>query len=210
MDYVLIRHLATENNKSGVIMGGILDSPIIEDDSINQLKERIIIVVKTLENGGITNPQNKMLLITSPLLRCRQTLKIVADHINYDNEKVLTSELFRETSMGDFTNKSAPELRQKYGTMVEEWMYKPESFKFPGGESYKDLKQRVMEGINNINENDCNVALICTHVDVIKMIVSETIGFSFNQRRNFVVSNGSITIINKNSKGELSLKGLYN
>ena len=78
-------------------------------------------------------------------------------------------------------------------------MYDPENFKFPKGESYKDVRQRVRAGVNealmSADMQTISRVFIASHVDIIKMAIVDIMGTSFNSRRNFEIPNGSVSVL---------------
>ena len=206
-EVIFTRHLATPNNISGNIMGNVLDIDIIGDPkSVEGLSAKIKLFATDL---GI-DAQNT-LICTSPLKRCLSTSEVVAKALTVPSNFLIIKEL-EETNMGDFSGKAASELRQEFGSLVDEWMFNPEDFKFPNGESYQDLRVRVREVLrkisNEINHNEYRYVFVCTHVDIIKMTLSEVMGFSFNNRRSFTIGNGSVSVLDLNKENVWTVKGI--
>ncbi len=204
---ILTRHLATEYNKSGVLMGREVDLDIKRDDvTVKQFEDRIKGVAKTLE----ITPQNTM-VCSSPLRRCIETSRLVTRTLGLPGNILVIQDLI-ETNMGDFSGKKASELRREYGVLVDQWMHNPEEFTFPGGESYMDVRNRVKLVMGKIKRevdlNHYKNIFVCTHVDLVKMFFSEILGFSFNERRNLVVPNGSISILGISDDGKLTVEGV--
>ena len=82
---------------------------------------------------------------------------------------------------------------------------------FPNGESYLAVQKRVENGLEKLKEQSTSKAIIlCTHVDIIKVILCEVLGMSFNDRRNFDISNGSVSYIHKHPQADRWLVGGIN
>lgn len=201
----LIRHLKTTFNENGCIMGRVIDADIKSDENnLDNFKARVVSI--NIKYGPF--PKDT-LIITSPLKRCRQTAALLKDQLKLKNEVEIMDEL-NETDMGKFSGKDAGELRQEFGDILDEWMFKPESFKFPEGESYEQVHQRIILVLENLKERlikGQKSIIICTHVDIIKMILSEIMGFSFNKRRDFSIPNGSATVLKISKDGKYSVEG---
>lgn len=201
----LIRHAKTEFNVSGDIMGGIIDLGILENDQeIQSLKNKIS---RLRDQYGIDS--REVLIISSPLRRCLQTSVVVKELLEVNSE-VVTDRNIIETDMGNFTGKNAKNLREEYGSLVDDWMYNPEDFKFPGGESYQEVRERVRKFIGKITSEleHYRFLIICSHVDIIKMMVCEVMGISFNTRRDFSVPNSSISILTLTPSGYFNVEGV--
>lgn len=198
---VLVRHLATKNNKNGIIMGRQIDAGILEEE-----RELFGEKVKRFKESG--NPHfDKSVFISSPMSRCQQTAKLMIEQLGLASE-IFINQDFNETDMGEFSGKRGRELRGEYGRLIDDWMYRPESFCFPGGESYVEVKERVREGVNSLIKDYDSVPTIVlvSHVDVLKVILSETLDFPFNNRRYISIPTGSISVIGIFSGEEFRVK----
>lgn len=201
---LLVRHLRTEYNNTGMIMGGKIDIGIKKDEkSINEFVEKF-----KNARDRYQIKQEEVVIISSPLLRCQETSLIMRDIIGSEVE-ILTDGRLQETDMGDFADKKANDLRTEYGKSIDIWMHEPESFSFPGGESYQDVKKRV----NSIKEDVLKLykqktIILCSHVDIIKMFICEVEGKSFNTRRFFSIPNGSISILSFSKDNQLKIDGV--
>ena len=187
----LVRHLKTKFNESGVNMGRAFDPDIIHmDEYIKAFRNR---VRKISDNFGINS--TKALILTSPLRRCTRTAEILGEELGINNIEVM-NELV-ETDMGEFSGKNAKELRREFGSLVDKWMFQPEDFMFPNGESYKQVRSRVRMVSDKLKGEylDYDSIFLCTHVDIIKMLLSEILGFPFNSRMNISVPNGSVSVV---------------
>ncbi len=206
-ELILTRHLATPNNRSGSIMGNVLNIDIIDDkQAINDLRKKILLVAK-----GWDINSNNTLVCSSPLKRCLSTSGIISDALGLSGNLLIMKEL-EETDMGDFSGKNTIELRKEFGPLVDQWMFNPEGFKFPNGESYSSLKDRVGKAFekiqNEIQQNGYRYVFACTHVDLIKMAMAKVMDFSFNNRRSFVIGNGSISLLSLNDDNKWTVKGI--
>lgn len=195
----LVRHLVTEFNLSGQIMGGVVDMEVIGHlEEVESLGRKI----KDLVSIGKIDTQDAM-LFSSPLKRCLQTAAIVKEVLSSQDDVVIDARL-KETDMGEFSGRKASELREQYGDLIDQWMYNPEEFRFPGGESYQEVRERAnafMSLVKGILEQKKYVFIV-SHVDVIKMIICDLLGKSFNTRREFSIPNGSVSVLGLSEKGE--------
>ncbi len=201
----LVRHLKTEYNKDGKIMGGLVNMEVTSDI---KGQSKLAANIKTIcERFEIR--RDEVDIISSPLLRCVQTAEIIRDAIDPGLEIKIDNNL-QETNMGDFTDKKASELRQEYGDLIDIWMQYPEDFTFPNGESYKNVRSRVEAVLKSVTSSgDGKRAIfLCSHVDIIKMLICGVQGVSFNTRRNFKIPNASISVVTLNKDNRFEIEGL--
>lgn len=204
---VLTRHLQTEYNIQGVNMGQIVDMGILrEDEVVSGFKEKVNKMGKRL---GVT--EDNCIVISSPLKRCIETSRLSCEALNIPENILVIPELV-ETNMGDFSGIENAKLRERYGSLVDDWMYSPAHFRFPNGESYTEVRERVLAARvkieNNLKQFNLNFAFVCTHVDLVKMFITEALGVSFNTRRNFIIPNGSISLVGLLTDGSLRIEAL--
>ena len=200
MDLILIRHIATDYNRPGIYMGRSLDLNITPEGvkrfryTLNDFVERFRVPKETL-------------LLCSPLSRCYQTLLIVKEVLGLSGVIESSSE-FNETNYGDFEGKGAQEIQEQYPYLVDTWLHKPAQIRFPRGESFLEVQQRAMDKLQKLEvAYSGETVLVCTHVDVIKMIVCALLDISIDKKVFFDISTGSFTHIVSTYRG-LTVKGL--
>ena len=200
MDLILIRHVETQNNKSGGYMGRSIDTPTTPEGArrfkctLQAFRERVPI------------PKDAVTLC-SPSLRCKQTLEIVNDTLGLPHSIIVASE-FAETDYGDFEGKDADDIKRQYPNLIKTWLHKPAQMRFPNGESYVEVQRRAIRKIRELEVAwPDKMVLVCTHVDVIKMILCALLDISINMKVFFDISNGSFTYITSTYRG-LTVKTL--
>ncbi len=183
----LVRHLATRFNRSGLIMGRSIDAGILE-------KEKGYFLDRVERFGELYEPKSPI-YVSSPMRRCRQTAALLNE--KFGGKYLTIEERFIETDMGEFSGKKGINLRKEYGDLVDEWMYSPETFCFPQGECYSDMRRRVKEGLKVQLKNlpERSDLVLVSHVDIIKVILSDVLGFSFDNRRYISIPTGSISVV---------------
>jgi broad specificity phosphatase PhoE len=188
-DLVLVRHMATVNNKSGVIMGRRIDAGILESEK-EPFQKKILALTR--------NPSLRLdqaVVISSPRKRCSQTAELIREQAGIIS-KIVFKNQFDETDMGEFSGKRGQDLRDEYGGLIDLWMFQPEEFGFPNGEAYSEVEQRVSFGLKwLISTYSDQTVILVSHVDIIKMILSKVLDFPFNNRRYLVVPPGSISVV---------------
>ena len=132
-------------------------------------------------------------LISSPLDRCRQTAAAIA--AGRDDQQVLIDDEVGECRYGDWTGKPLTELAQDpLWRVVQDH---PSAATFPGGESMRDVQHRAVSAVRGWNERLGKDAmyLICSHGDVIKAIVADSLGLHLDQSQRIQADPCSLTVI---------------
>jgi broad specificity phosphatase PhoE len=172
----LIRHGQSSANSAGILAGrdpsvGLTDLGRAQaNDLARYLKERKIDRI-----------------YSSPLTRCLETIAPLANEIG---KKIILDEAFIEMDYGLWSGEKLSKLSKKV-----EWRQiqkDPAKFRFPEGESFKEMHHRISERIPDILVPGKTI-LICSHGDVIKMMISYLIGLKLNSFQQFFVEPASIT-----------------
>jgi len=144
-------------------------------------------------------------IVTSPLDRCRQTVEeIVAargGHIRpgaagQATEPVI-EERVGECKYGDWTGEPLDDLvKDPLWPVVQAH---PSAVRFPGpaGETMLDMQHRAVSAVREWNERLGKTAtyLVCSHGDVIKAIVADSLGLHLDQCQRVVADPCSLTVI---------------
>jgi len=134
-------------------------------------------------------------IITSPLDRCRQTAQAIADL--RDKPAVTVEDRVGECHYGDWTGQPLKKLsREPLWRVVQAH---PSAVTFPGadGESMPDVQHRAVGAVRDWNSRLGKDAtyLICSHGDVIKAIVADSLGLHLDQSQRIQVDPCSLTVI---------------
>jgi len=164
---LLLRHGRTSSNADGTLAG---HQPV-ELDDVGRGQARAA--------GNRLAGLPLAAVVTSPLLRCRQTLGVALPAVNPATDERLT-----ECGYGDWTGK---ELRK----LAKDPLWKvvqahPSAVTFPGGDW--DATVTAERGPEAL-------WLACSHGDVIKAIVADALGLHLDQFQRIVADPGSITVI---------------
>jgi probable phosphoglycerate mutase len=84
----------------------------------------------------------------------------------------------------------------------------PEKFRFPEGESFKQMRLRVDLMINKLSKAKKPVLLV-THGDIVKMFITSALNAPINQFQSYVIEPGSITTLNLSKSGNSVLQTNY-
>lgn len=153
----LIRHGMTEGNRLGQYIGS-LDIPVCEEGfaELRELKEEY-------EYPGVGR------VYCSPLLRCRQTAKVLYP----EQEPVLINDL-REIDFGTFEGKNATDLAGD--AAFGEWVASGFTGTPPEGEDYGDFTKRCAAGLEQVlkdmMQSDITEAAVIVHGGVIMNLMA--------------------------------------
>jgi probable phosphomutase (TIGR03848 family) len=136
-------------------------------------------------------------IVSSPLDRCQETAKIIASGRAIDAADIGTDERLGEARYGDWTGKTLKELAaDPLWPVVQQH---PSAVRFPGrdGESMPDMQHRAVAAVRDWNARLGKDAtyLICSHGDVIKAIVTDSLGLHLDLSQRIAVDPCSLTVI---------------
>jgi len=136
-------------------------------------------------------------IISSPLERCRQTADVIAAAGEGRPAAVAEDERLGECHYGDWTGQPLKRLaREPLWRVVQAH---PGAARFPGeeGESILDMQHRAVSAVRDWNQRlgaDA-VYLICSHGDVIKSVIADSIGMHIDMLQRIQVDPCSLTVI---------------
>lgn len=167
MQIYLVRHGKIEWQKDKAYIGQ-LDLPLSQE-GINQAEK--------LRTSFETIPLDQA--YTSPLSRCVNTLDILLGDRPIPR---LTVEALKEIDMGEWDGKTFSEIKNSYPGVYEQRGREIDVFIPPAGESFVDLKQRVIPAFAEIvKKNRSKSILILAHAGVIRVILAELFGLSIKE-----------------------------
>jgi probable phosphoglycerate mutase len=136
-------------------------------------------------------------IITSPLERCRQTADAIASARNGHPVAVQEDERLAEVRYGDWTGKPLKRLAKEPLWRVVQ--AHPSGATFPGedGESMPDVQHRAVGAVREWNAQLGGKAtyLICSHGDVIKSVIADSLGMHLDLFQRIQVDPCSLTVI---------------
>jgi probable phosphomutase (TIGR03848 family) len=137
-------------------------------------------------------------VVTSPLERCRQTVAEIAAARGADAVPApAIDDRVGECRYGDWTGKPLKELQEDPLWPVVQ--AHPSAVRFPGqdGESMLDMQHRAVSAIRDWNGRLGKDAtyLVCSHGDVIKAIVADSLGLHLDQCQRILADPCSLTVI---------------
>jgi len=134
-------------------------------------------------------------IVSSPLERCQQTAAAIA--ATRDGQPVLTEDRVGECHYGDWTGKPLKKLAQERLWRVVQAHPSAVTFPGPDGESMPGMQHRAVAAVREWNARLGQDAtyLICSHGDVIKAIVADSLGLQLDQSQRIQADPCSLTVI---------------
>jgi probable phosphoglycerate mutase len=135
-------------------------------------------------------------IISSPLERCAETAAAIAAG-QPPAAQVTTDERLIEVGYGDWTGQSLRKLsREPLWRVVQAH---PSAVTFPGpeGETLPDIQRRAVAAIRDTNARlgPDAVYLICSHADVIKAILADSLGLHLDLYQRIQIDPCSLSVI---------------
>ena len=83
----------------------------------------------------------------------------------------------RELDFGAFEGRTHDELAREHPELYGRWMSEPTRVRFPGGESWVDLRERAVSAVELLRErSERTRVLAVTHAGVVRTVVAELLG----------------------------------
>jgi probable phosphomutase (TIGR03848 family) len=179
---LLLRHGRTAANASGGLAGR---QPVELDDSGRAQAQKV---------GERLRPLPLAAVVTSPLIRCRQTLELALP----GSEPVVDEDL-TEAGYGDWEGQSLKALSKEPLWRVVQ--AHPSAVVFPNGEAMAAMSARAIAAVRKwdakvtADSGPEALWLACSHGDVIKAIVADAMGLHLDQFQRIVADPASVTVI---------------
>ena len=181
---VLLRHAHSSANAKGILSGR--DEGVALSKEGYKQAEKLVSRLEGISFSAIR---------VSPMQRCIETIDPwLSVQSARTRQKSLIEPSLIEVDFGIWTGKKLSHLQTK-----KEWKIvqnSPQSMKFPGGESLKQLQKRAMTTVEAMAEiSGGQPRLIVTHADVIKAILSSVLSSGLKDFQKFSINPASISII---------------
>ena len=179
---LLLRHGRTTANATGELAGHL---PVELDDTGRGQAQRVGERLRKLPLAAV---------VSSPLIRCRQTLELALPDIVPETDEGLI-----ECGYGDWEGRPLKELaKEDLWPVVQQH---PSAVTFPGGEAMAAMSARAIAAVRawdqRVNEEHGpeSIWLACSHGDVIKAIVADAMGLHLDEFQRLVADPASVSVI---------------
>lgn len=181
---ILLRHGRTTANAGGTLAG---HQPTELDDAG---RAQAATVGARLSGAGVV----LHLVVSSPLIRCRQTVDAALP-----GAAVVDEPRLMECDYGDWSGQPLKTLaKQPLWQIVQQH---PSAAVFPGGESMAAMSARAVAAIRDADARATAthggdaIVLACSHGDVIKAIVADALGMHLDSFQRIAIDPASLTVI---------------
>ncbi len=136
-------------------------------------------------------------IVSSPLERCFQTAEAIAADQRSPGATVQTDARLVEVGYGDWTGKSLRKLSHEPLWRVVQSHPSAVTFPGEGGEALADVQRRVVSAVRDWNERigPGGVYLICSHGDVIKALLADSLGLHLDLYQRIIIDPCSLSVI---------------
>ena len=153
--YLTMRHGESEKNVTGIVTDAF-DAPY----PLTEKGKADAVSAAAAYKGKID------LIVTSPVLRAKETAEVVATELGLSTESVVVDERLRELEHGVYDGKTVKEYYGDYPVSVEKFEQAPE-----GGETYNQLRARMGDCLDSLEaEYKDKTILIVSHGDPLMML----------------------------------------
>jgi probable phosphoglycerate mutase len=108
------------------------------------------------------------LIVSSHLLRARQTAELIAAELDGD-VRLISDPRLAETHRGDWEARTFMEIMTVEPDAWRQYREQPESFRFPGGESLAEQQRRVLAALRDVAQGGQHTLLV-THGGSIRLV----------------------------------------
>jgi probable phosphomutase (TIGR03848 family) len=182
---ILLRHGRSSANTAGVLAGRT--PGVALDDHGQEQAANLVARLKPLPLAGV---------VSSPLLRCRQTIASLAEQHGLE---IAVDDRFAEVDYGEWTGRELRKLGKEPLWKVVQTH--PSAAVFPGGEGLAAMQARVVAAVREwdaklVAEHGPQVLWVaCSHGDVIKAVLADALGMHLDGFQRIVADPCSVSVI---------------
>ena len=183
--FILVRHGVTDHTTDKRFSGGLASkNPPLNDEGREQARA----------TGEWLAPLSGTFdaLVSSPVLRTRQTAEILAEFFDLEIEE---EPGIAEMEFGAWDGMSFTEVHEKHPDEISSWLGDLESAPH-GGESFRAVEKRVLEGRDRMMAAYAGqTAVVVSHVTPIKTLVADALGAPLEAVYRMELAPASVTVI---------------
>lgn len=175
--WVLIRHGEPEASAKGRCYGkldvGLSDSGRAQMARVSEAFSRTTLDV----------------VYTSPRRRAREGAEILSG-------KFVVESRLSEIDFGELEGLTYEEAAEQFPDLYQRWMREPTEVQFPGGESFAEMKARVLEAISTIRDahSEQTIAIV-SHGGVNRIVLAEALGIEARRIFHLDQSHAGVNIV---------------
>lgn len=159
---ILVRHCEAEGNTCRILQGKT-DCDISGNSSV-----QLDLISLRLRNVHIDA------IYSSPLKRAKKTAEAINE---YHGLPIKTDKRLQEIDVGDWEGKTWAEIGRDYADKLKIWQENPGEFASPGGETMKEVYERIWAGIIDIvKSNKDKTVLVTSHGCAIRNFLCRALG----------------------------------
>jgi len=175
---ILMRHGETRWNREGRVMGR---NPVELSENGRAQVEAAVVLARSL------NPD---LIVTSPLVRARQTAEIVAGGVG--GVEITEDPAISEVSYGRWEGMSFHELIED--PYYAEYRESPIDYPTPGGETIPDVQERGVAAVHRaVKANPGHRIIFISHGDIIRTILCYFLGLELKFFHRLQIDNAALS-----------------
>ena len=164
--YFIMRHGESEKNEKGIVSSDRNKYPLTKKG-----KETVLNVANSLVSKNID------LIITSPVLRARETAQVVAEILTLPADRIVEDERITERGHGVFEERPSEEYYDTHPKGLPHFDHAPE-----GAETWSDVRKRMGDFLYDIEQRYQNKnILIVSHGDPLTLMRALARGLSREQ-----------------------------
>ncbi|MBT0995544.1 MSMEG_4193 family putative phosphomutase [Cellulomonas sp. DKR-3] len=184
---VLVRHGRSTANVAGILTGraaGVTLDAVGRDQAARTAQRLAVVPL--------------VAVVSSPLARCRQTARAIADQQSGDVPVQLEPGIV-ECDYGQWQGRPLKDLAQEPLWSVVQTQ--PSAAVFPGGESLVGMQARAVAAVRRRDaaleaEHGASAAWVAvTHGDIIKSVLADALGMGLDLFQRLTVNPGSVSIV---------------
>ena len=136
-------------------------------------------------------------VVASPLSRCLETARIITG----GQCEIETIPGLREIGLGQWEGVRVSEVKSRWPDAYRQRGLDMAGFRPPDGESFLDLKKRVVPAFEAAVEKSDSPVLLVTHAGVIRMLLCQILGMPTENLFRISLGYGALTLIDLNAGG---------
>lgn len=152
--------------------------------------------------GAFLRNSNISRILSSPLLRCRQSTAILADSLHCP---VAYHDALREIDLGQWEGMSVTEVKERYPGAYEARGRDMAHFRPPGGESFTDLYLRARPVLQSCLQANVEDVALVTHAGVIRVLLCHFLGMPLKNLFRLQQAYGCYNCLQRTESGRLQV-----